>query len=140
MRTLSKWGACLQSKEWCYICAIGWKFFTPSLDVTSELLARGIRIKVKDLAKHMSSFSPYKPPINILNNIPKTDGHEKVCMQCGEIYISKRSDSKYCSSNCKLKFNRELKKNKKDSANYVICDNSLYQQFQKICLQVIKIY
>lgn len=128
------------SKEWCYICAVGWKFFNQDLDVTPELLARGIRNKVEGLAEKMSRFSPYNPPIDILDNISHIDGHEKVCIQCSEIYISKRSDSKYCSSKCKLRFNRQLKKQANNSAKVEMCDNYLYHQFQSVCLEVMKEY
>ena len=41
-------------KEWCFICSVGWKYFLKELNITPELLARGVRNNIEGLSKAMS--------------------------------------------------------------------------------------
>ena len=96
--------------KWCYICAMGWNYFDRNLHISPATLAKGIRHKVDGLAKEMAAFDPYNPPYEILKQIPSDDGYTKVCHYCKKTYVSKRSDSKFCSAKCRVSFNRKKKK------------------------------
>jgi len=90
------------TSQWCYVCAIGWSYFDDSLVISPEDLARGIRKGIKGLAQAMADFHPYRPPYSILSEIPKEDGYINICVKCGDEFLSKRSDAKFCSVKCRV--------------------------------------
>lgn len=93
--------------EWCYVCATGWNFFNPELNISAEKLANSVMAKEDGVIKALEHFSPYEPYAGTLKEVR---GFEKACECCGENFISNRSTAKYCSNACKLKYNRKRKK------------------------------
>ena len=92
---------------WCYVCATGWNHFYPELDITPEKVANTVVAEEDGIKKALEHFSPYNPYTGKLKEVR---GFEKVCVNCENDFISRRSTAKYCSNACKLKYNRKRKK------------------------------
>lgn len=93
--------------EWLWICHKGWEHFHEGIasplemarclkrnDGTSKLLTASLR--------HFSPFS--RPPERKLIVEGET---VKQCPQCNGLFEGRRSDAKFCSTRCRVAFNRE---------------------------------
>ncbi len=96
--------------RWCYVCACGWNYFDTGLDINHAALARGIRKKVPGLAEAMAKFDPYRPPYEILSQLPTEDGYTNTCQYCKKTFVSVRPDAKFCSPRCRVTSNRMEKR------------------------------
>ncbi|MDB4532796.1 hypothetical protein N9248_00645 [bacterium] len=83
--------------EWVWICRTAWIYFHGVDDVPShESLARGVRSKVVDL----SNFNPFDTP-------PTVHRQMKTCQNCGATFEANRSDTKFCSTKCRVAAKRQ---------------------------------
>jgi len=94
--------------SWCWICSTGWKYYFPESKVTPELLAWGVR--QGKITKELSHFAPNSNPEILINKVIKLKkAQNKLCNMCGKLFMAKKSNTLFCSSNCRVKNHREKK-------------------------------
>lgn len=79
---------------WVWICCTGWNYISrTSLDPNE--FARTVKQNKDEMRIWLQDYNPYFPP-------PPTTSPAIECTNCGISFEPKRSDSKYCSSNCRV--------------------------------------
>jgi hypothetical protein len=78
---------------WVWICCTGWNHVSGT-SINPHEFARAVK-QDKEMGRWLHGFNPHFPP-------PPVASLKTKCLQCEELFKPKRSDSKYCSTKCRV--------------------------------------
>jgi hypothetical protein len=87
--------------SWLWICATGWNYFH-GLNATPNQIADSWSKDSKRWSESVSHFNPYTKPPKIID-LPN-------CQFCGEQFHPLRTKARFCSTRCRVAWNRQQAK------------------------------
>jgi len=78
---------------WVWVCCTGWNHVCDKVFDPNEF-ARLVKSNVQEFGPWLSRFNPYFPPT--------TWSREIACKHCGQAFLPKRRDARFCSGKCRV--------------------------------------